>query len=253
MSGDKIHLYPKTLCACTDCKNKYPIPQGDPTNLAVRGCQVSPFFSCHSRTEFSDQRNIPAPPQGCEKGWDQLNPQVYTEKQDPLFSPLKCATDKDKFCVDTFISPDPRGINSIRGMEYTRVDRPSINGNVQLKNIYKKKWNDYGVGSKPYSEINDGQIMYYTDKSIANAFFSPVYGTTAKETPILFKDPMDSMKPEYNREPVINTENPATQCVECYPYCLSWMQDTQSHREDLMSYQMRKRNQERWMPRWGAK
>ena len=61
---------------------------------------------------------------------------------------------------------------------------------------------------------------------------------------------MSSMKPEYNRIPLINTENPTTTDRKSFPYGLSYLQDTQSFREDLMSYQQRKNNQEKWSARW---
>lgn len=248
MSGDKIYLYPKTSCSCLECQDKYPVPEGEPSNFSVRDCKVSPYFECNDRIEFTN-RNIPVSPQKQLKGWKAINPDVYADKYDPYFgSSTNCPKDKA-----VFRTPDPRSISTIRGGQHLTFDKPPINGNVQLKNIYKKVWDGYGIGVKPYDKINDGQIQYYTDKSIENAFFSPVYGTKAKENAVLYKDPMGSMKPEYNREAVINTHNPATECIDCYPYCLSWMQDTQSHREDLMSLQMRKTNQEKWMPRWGAK
>jgi hypothetical protein len=58
------------------------------------------------------------------------------------------------------------------------------------------------------------------------------------------------MKPEMNRTPIVNTENPTVSTPESYPYCLSSIQDSQSFREDLIALQQRRHNQEKWSARW---
>jgi hypothetical protein len=62
---------------------------------------------------------------------------------------------------------------------------------------------------------------------------------------------MGAMKPEYNRNPIVNTYNPTVTTAKSYPYCLSYIQDSQSFREDIMALQQRKNNQEKWTARWG--
>ena len=144
---------------------------------------------------------------------------------------------------------DPRLYSSTRA-NYLPLDRPPIDGDVKLNRLYSTQLDGYGSGFMPYDTIRDGQIVYYIDKSIENPYFEPVFGEPAKISKVLYKDPMGAMKPEYNRTPLVNTENPAITTAKSYPSCLSFIQDTQSFREDLLSHQMNKRNQERWMPRW---
>jgi hypothetical protein len=240
---DRVYLYPKTSCPCIDCSKSFDIPKGPQTNLSVEGCKVSPYFDCHSRVEFG--RSV-QPRE--KKGYKEINPQVYLDKQAPYFNPVKC--DKNGSCPDiTYASWDPR-LWSGAHQTYITLDRPPMESSVRLKNVYRKDLDCYGTGYMPYDTIRDGQITYYIDKSREDPFYKPLFATKAQEVSMLYKDPMGAMKPEYNRYPLVNTENPTVTTPEYYPDCLSYIQDTQSHREDLNSLQMRKRNQERWMPRW---
>ena len=109
---------------------------------------------------------------------------------------------------------------------------------------------NYSPTTEYYKNIGDGQITYYIDKSIEDAFFSPVFSEPAIQQKILYKDPMGSIQTIYDRVPLINTENPTVTSVKEYPYCLSFIQDSQSHREDIMAIQQRKNNREKWSARW---
>lgn len=250
MSADTVYLYPKSSCPCEDCKDKYKEPSGIATNLSVRGCKVSPYFDCNDRVQLNESIQ---PAQ--KSGWVDLNPQVYTDKIargfNPVLEPVDVNNSKQKGSCKypNYISRDPRQWSSTRG-SYLPLDNPPMNGDVKLKNIYEKKWDNYGCGFEPYKNIRDGQITYYYDKSIEDPYFSPLYGQKAEIHKVLYKDPMGAMKPEYNREWLSNTDNPTITTAKEYPYCLSYIQDTQSHREDMLAHQMRRRNQERWMPRW---
>lgn len=256
--ADIVYLYPKTSCSLGACKGSYSIPQGPPTNLSVADSQadspaalptqklISPYFDCYYKAEL--QQNIQPI---CDTGTRVLNPQVYTSKIAEGFDKVGCSVAKG--CPQpTFISRDPRQFNAARA-EYLPIDTPPIDGDVRLKNIYNEEYDSYGNlgGFQPYANIKDGQIMYYLDRSIADAFYHPVFSEPAEQTLNLYKDPMGAMKPEANRKALINTENPAVTQPTFYPYCLSSIQDSQSFREDLMALQQRKHNQEKWSVRWG--
>ena len=60
---------------------------------------------------------------------------------------------------------------------------------------------------------------------------------------------MGALKPQYPRSPLVRT-NPVGPTRDNYQGCLSWMQDSLEHREDLIGLQMRKINQQRYAPRW---
>ena len=58
----------------------------------------------------------------------------------------------------------------------------------------------------------------------------------------LYQDPMGAIKPQWNRYPQ-STENSCD-------WGTSFMKDSQFHREDILSLQMRKMNEQRYAPRW---
>lgn len=243
---DTIHLYPKTSCPCASCKKEYPVPKNLPrSNLSIRGCEVSPYFDCYYKVSLGEnlQPNPKLPYKITE-----LNPQAYTDKLSAGFGKVAC--NGFDGCPDpTFVSQDPRLFSSTRP-DYLKLDRPPMSGDVKLRNIYNKKFTNYGLGMKPYEMIDDGQIVYYIDSSIQDAFYKPVFSEPAIDQGALYQDPMGAMKPEFTRKPIMNTENPTVTTPIDYPYCLSFIQDSQTQREDIMSYQQRKNNQSKWSARW---
>lgn len=243
--ADTVYLYPKTLCSCSDCADtKCKKPSGPRTNMSVRGCELPKCMDCNNRVMLGSR----VQPEE-KQGWVQLNPRVYSTKYADGFGKIPC---EQQGCPKpSYVSWDPRLYSETR-YNYIPLDQPPIDGNVRLKDIYERKWNNYGKGMKPYNHINDGHVMYYVDRHIEDAYFKPLFAEKAKEVAVLFKDPMGGVKPEYTRIPQVNTENPTVSMAKKYSGCLSFIQDTQSHREDLLSYQMRKRNQERWETRWST-
>lgn len=244
---DKIDLYPQS--SCPDCYGSYDINMKLPqSNLAVRGCSPSSYFDCYSKVRLSEKINP------IDKvGISEINDSVYLNKLASGYEKVPC---KMKGCGNglnqqTWLSQDPRLYDVTRNV-YLYLDKPPSSGDVRLKDIYNDKYTKYGITIKPYDKIDDGQIIYYTDRSIEDAFFSPVWSEPAVNQADLYKDPMGSMKPEYNRKPILNTANPTVTTAENYPYCLSFIQDTQSFREDLIALQQRKNNQSKWSSRWSA-
>jgi hypothetical protein len=237
-----IYLYPKTSCPCEETPKTCTKPSGPKTNMSVRGCDLP---KC---ADFYDRIGLGSSIQPSNKsGWYELNPQVYTDKYATGFGKVPCK--QPKGCDDpTYTSLDPRLISAAHNGQVTVLDRPPIDGDVLLKNVYNSNLDNYGTGFMPYDQIRDGQIVYYVDRSIEDAYFKPVFASKANEISNIYIDPMGGVKPEYTR--IQEQENPSTNCRTPYSDNLSFIQDTQSHREDLMSYQMRKRNQQRWETRW---
>jgi len=242
--NDQIYLYPKSSCPTENCKNKYVMNKGFKSSISVNGCKIPDFFTCYDRLDLGTKIE----PKN-EKIIYELNPQVYTSKYSPNFDMVSKDMCNNLCKKDTFTSLDPRLYSSTRPY-HQQLDRPPINGNVRWKDVYDKKYDSYKTNYIPYENIKDGQIVYYIDKSISDAFYEPVYTEKARETMILYKDPMGSMKPEHNREPIMNVYNHTTEKAECYPYGLSFIQDSQTFREDIMALQQRKNNQEKWSARW---
>lgn len=239
---DKIDLYPKS--SCLQCLPEYKANTVQPkSNLSYRGCSTPAYFDCYSKVLLSEQIQ----PNSSKNSIDEINSEVYLNKLAQGYEKVPCKIEG----YQTWISPDPRLYDTTRNV-YLYLDRPPSTGDVRLKNIYDKKYTNYGTTIKPYDKIDDGQIVYYIDRSIEDAFYSPVWSEPAINQAELFKDPMGAMKPEYNRVPLINKDNPTITTANNYPYCLSFLQDSQSYREDLIALQQRKNNQSKWSARWSA-
>jgi len=145
---------------------------------------------------------------------------------------------------------DPRLISASHTGQVQTLDVPPITGDVKLNSLlHNRLLDNYGQGYKDYSDVNAGQYMYYINKSLEDPYFSPNFVTSATATGVLYKDPMGALKPRYNRKPLIDND-PLGPERNNYEGCLSWMEDSLSHRQDLMSLQMGRRNQERYAPRW---
>lgn len=107
----------------------------------------------------------------------------------------------------------------------------NISGNPKLTG--------YGKNYKGYSTVTGGQIQYYVDKQQSEPFYSPVYGTKARSIGTTYRDPMDSVKPHYDREyPAYGEFKDGT--------CLSFLDDTTKFRDDIISRQQRVHNQQKF-------
>lgn len=238
-----VYGYPKSSCQCYNCNHhKYDIPHtGVPTNLSVRDCDIPGYYDCYDRYQF--KAGIEPEP---KSGYSYINPQVAQSLFDPEFQKFKC---DDAQCPIVYASTDPRLIDAARA-QVLPLDRPPYNSTVKLDDVYTDpQLTCYGQGYRTYSDIGAGQIEYYIDKSREDAFYPPNFVDSAQMVGTMYQDPMGAMKPQYDRYP-LKCNDPLNTEKEVYDDGLSWMQDSQFHRQDLLSRQMRKNNQERWMPRW---
>ena len=126
-----------------------------------------------------------------------------------------------------------------------------IYGGMKLSDIPSEKILDgYGQNYKTYKDINAGQITYYESKAIEDPHHFPNFVSSATTKGYLFKDPMGSVKPYYERVPEKERCDFDEKRGDSYEGCLSWLHDSNNFREDLMSKQMGLRNRQRWQPRW---
>jgi len=241
---DRLNLYPTTSCPCEEIPKDMKLPEGARGSLSVRGCSVPEYFNYQDRLLLSQEIQPRE-----DTGKYELNPQSIMNKLAPDFHQVACCTPG---CPQpSWITWDPRLSSTTRGGDYLPLDTVPTTGRVRLKNMYNDGYTyDHATNFENYENIGDGNITYYIDKEIQDPFYKPVFSEPAKESSVLFVDPMGSVKLECNREALINTENPTVTKAKFYPYCLSSMQDSASFREDLMALQMRKINQERWSNRW---
>lgn len=112
-----------------------------------------------------------------------------------------------------------------------------------LNEIYTYKGaNDFRT--RLYRSVKDikvGDVTYYPEKrQIEDVFASPNFVNDSKIDASLYFNPMGSKMNEYKRTQKKN--NLETQ--------LTWIQDTTSHREDMMALQMRKMNRSMYETKW---
>lgn len=128
------------------------------------------------------------------------------------------------------ITNDPRLISPAHSGQRLTLDTIPLNGKVQI-------WDTSNItGYKPtsynsYSHIQGGQNQYYYNKQLATPFINQLFVQPNAVVKQNYIDPMDSYKPHYYR---INTYDKNN---------LTWITDSQFHREDLMSKQLWNRNQ----------
>jgi len=140
-----------------------------------------------------------------------------------------------------FYPSDSRVIDPVRDIR-TILDKPAEVGSVDMDLVGNFDNSNYGSVYGTYSDIKNGQIAYYTDPSISQPFFAPVYTLSSYVDKTIFKDPMDSIKPEYIKTPITSTLNSVVPSQTT--------RDVLFHREDLMSRQQNLYNRTSWTNRW---
>lgn len=162
-------------------------------------------------------------------GYVRLN---VLDSWDDDFKKVACdkTTESRRVCDEyAYVSRDPRLVSSAHSGQRLALDNIPLNGKVQISDTpYIAGYpNVYDT----YSDIHGGQVEYYYDKQLASPFISQLFVNPGLVTRERYVDPMDSVKPHYCRVSLDNKN------------CLSWIRDSQFHREDLMSKQIWKRNQ----------
>lgn len=272
--NDTIYNYPKSFCNCYRCtQNEYNVEdEGIPTNMSVYNCEFPDYFQCYDKKIF---KNDLEPTN--KKGFVNLNPEVYQQNTAKNFEILnlpenfvpkeKCIdTDKD-FNLKTYwpepngwlqlgdvaeqvVANDPRLFHAAH-QRWLTLDRAPADSSKKLTEIPRDKVLDnYGQYYKTYSDINAGHIIYYVDKELEDPFFKPNYANTGEVNGILYKDPMGAMKPQYSFTNLKHDDPIRSAERDNYDGGLSWMQDSTNHRQDLMSLQQRKHNEQNWQYRY---
>jgi len=215
----------------------------NPTNLSVNNCYINKTLDLYNKEYFNNnllekkQRFI------------YINPQVIYDNISQDFIPINHNYNNSE---NNWISNDPRLLNAAHGQQMLPLDRPPLESiQYKLNDLaHITNLDFYGQNYKTYNNINAGQILYYTDTEIENAFFSPNFVSTASPISFIYKDPMGSIKPQYFRIPINNNNLIGQFPREKYPGGLSFIDDSTNHREDIMSLQMSLINRQRWDPRW---
>lgn len=125
---------------------------------------------------------------------------------------------------------DPRLISAAHSGDKLLLDAPVRNGNVCMTNVYDHR-PGYSMNYANYEDIGGGDIMYYYDSSIGRPFIDPLFDKSSV-LKIDYIDPNGTYKPHYYR----NSNNVCGQG-------LTWLQDSQYQRDDIISSQIWNRNQ----------
>jgi len=136
---------------------------------------------------------------------------------------------------------DGRTIDVIRNIPLV-LDKKAESGSVHMDDVAYFDNRNYGSNYKSYKDIKNGQITYYTDSSVNQPFVNPVYILSSTVDKVIRKDPMDSIKPEYIKNPISSTLN--------YVSKDQATRDALSHREDIMSRQQNLYNRTKWTAHW---
>jgi hypothetical protein len=243
-----LQNYPISSCNCYNCttKNYGTSQEFKPTNMSVENCDFSTYYDCDNIKLFKSQIE----PDDLSEYYP-LNPEAISQLYDKSYEKIK-ASDTLSYPNDVYITNDPRLVSGAHDGQILALDRPPINGKVDLNKIYTDKdLNYYGKKYNSYNDVNTGQITYYIDQTLQNPIFEPLFGNPSRVDGYVYKDPMGSMKPQYIRVPVKHIDLLDTKSNNSGQ--LTWMRDSLESREDLLSFQMSKNNREKYSSRWTGK
>lgn len=222
--------------------------KGPNTSLGLHGCTVEDF-AAFDQTNVQPFQTPKVQPQFDKTGYTYMNPAVLESSGRSDYWPVKCPNNEPACGPVVYASTDPRLIDVARSLAIT-LDRPPVTDNVRLDEIYTREdLKGYGQNYKDYKDINAGQILYYNDKSIEDPFITPLFGTQANATGYMYQDPMGGLKPHYERKP-FTSHNPLNTKNTNYTGNLSFISDTNAHREDLLAHGLWRRNQQAYNTRW---
>ena len=159
-----------------------------PSNLSVCDCDTK-IFGCDNEMQFAYTRQ---PDLKC--GYKYYNKNAVTDKYP------RCEFAE---AGSGYNSKDPRLIDVPRSFSMVLDSMPIDSNNLKLTEINTTPYLDkYGQDYKTYSDINAGNILYYNDTSIEDAFFGPNFVTSSNVYSYLYKDSMGAIKPHYERIPL---------------------------------------------------
>ena len=213
---------------------------------------IEPSNLCEFEDNYQGYANKPfhySKIQENKTGYNMLNPQSVKSKYSNKFDRIK-VDGKDVFITST---PDGSVKSNMHDGQYTLVDVPFRDSGLDLNELDRIYTDDsfkqHKTGFKNYKDIEGGDILYYVDKRNEEPFYSPVFSSDFNTTSVMYKDPMGGMRPQYIRHP--NKDTNKITGRKSFDYSLSWIEDSNETREDILSRQIQKLNQNRWSSRWG--
>lgn len=126
---------------------------------------------------------------------------------------------------------DPRLVSAGHSGQRLTLDAPPLNGTVKMSDVYGVR-PGYRTVYDSLADVGAGQIRYYYDGRLGVPFIEPLFDATPVVLKENYVDPMGSYKPHYYRN-----RYDVSGCG------LTWLADTQLHREDILAANRWRRNQ----------
>ena len=224
-----------------------PIEQNETSSLSVANCNFQDDYQGYDNKPFRYSKT----PQN-KVGYHILNPKSVQNKYSKDFDKISV----DGKCVYVTSTPDGSVKSNMHNGQNTLVDVPYRDSGIYLNEmgrIYTDKSLDkYKTGYTNYNEIMGGDIFYYVNKQNEDPFFSPVFSSNSdyNTTSVMYKDPMGGLKPQYIRHS--NKQSNKINDRNSFEYSLSWIEDSNEYREDLLAMRIQKLNENRWDARWNS-
>jgi hypothetical protein len=161
-----------------------------------------------------------------------------------MFAPVNCS---DTSCNRTvYASNDPKLCSSGHSGQRIVLDKPPTNGDLfttkGLDPSIEYSASSTGYSDNTYMNLKKGSITYYYDTQLSTPFIPQLFDLDHRIVKETYIDPMGVCKPHYIYIPT-TLGSPTASPPPCTTGCPVWLRDSQLHREDLMSKQLAKTNQ----------
>lgn len=134
--------------------------------------------------------------------------------------------------VQGYQSQDPRLFDTLRN-NHLVLDKPAQQpASVQplcIPSLEDMKKMPYAGVYPDYQSLTGGNYQYYTSPFLSDAYAEPVYQIPSMVKGVVFQDPMGSLKPYYDRQPIMRENSQLSE--------YSFDRDQMSFREDIIANQ----------------
>jgi len=170
-----------------------------------------------------------------------LNTPSVQNFTNPIFAPIPCSNPSCNSTV--YASNDPKLCSAGHSGQRIVLDKPPTIGDLFTidgldPSIECSNSSLVGYKDSSYINLKDGSIKYYYDIGLATPFIHQLFDSEHRIIKETYTDPMGICKPHYLFVPT-QKKDIRSSCFRCP----AWLRDSQIHREDLLSKQLAKTNQ----------
>lgn len=175
---------------------------------------------------------------------EEIEPSCTVDKVKIIYNknPSQCVYRTDISSYD-----DSRLIDPIRYQKLCLDRLPDQLETLSFEDMYvSNKLTNYGKNYTGYDDITGGQIKYWRWDTKGSSLMKPVFSTSAISIGNVYIDPMDNIKPEYIRKPLVHRDIMKPNNLGN----LSSIIDTNEAREALMASYISKMDRSQFQTRW---